>query len=235
MGFVVEVVRQGEQRPWRVLYGSGKVSRYALAAMHTLTEAFVDGMRNDGRAERRREEKTARSLKLEPEVGIVCSHAAGSGHVNFNWDDSKKNRTAPRDPRPPTPPRGHLSTPAPPTPKGLPPTPRGLSSIPAPPTPKGDPRTSRGLSSIPAPPTPQGHPPTQRGPPSTPAPPTPRTRFRCPSKVETELGQEKVQGFGAAENERPTKYCYSEEPTAYDAPSGNPGTRNPMWKSVNMA
>ena len=44
MGFVVEVIRQGEQRPWRVLYGSGKVSRYALAAMHTLTQAFFDGL-----------------------------------------------------------------------------------------------------------------------------------------------------------------------------------------------
>ena len=47
MGFVVEVVRQGEQRPWRVLYGSGKVSRYALAAMHTLTQAFFDGLLSD--------------------------------------------------------------------------------------------------------------------------------------------------------------------------------------------
>ena len=185
LGFVVEVVRQGEQRPWRVLYDSGRVSRYALAAMHTLTQAFVDGMQNDGRSDRRREEKMMRSLKLEPEVGIVCSYATDSEHVNVNWDDSKNNRTTPRDPRPPTPPRGRPSTPAPPTPKGLPRTPRGLSS--------------------------------------TLAPPTPRTKFRRPSVVETELGQI----FETADNEGPTVYGNSEAP-------GKSGTRNPMWKGVNL-
>ena len=184
LGFVVEVVR-GEHRPWRVLYDSGKVSRYAVAAMHTLTQAVVDGMQNDGRSEGRREEKMTRSLKLEPEVGIVqvSSFATHNEDINVNWDDSKNNRTTPRDPRPPTPPRGRPSTPAPPTRKGLPRTPRGLSSTPAPPTPKG-------------------LPPTKRGPPSTPAPPTPRVKFRRPSVVAMELGQ----GFDTAHNEGPTVY-----------------------------
>jgi hypothetical protein len=44
------------------------------------------------------------------------------------------------------------------------------------------------------------------------------------------------QGFDTAHNEGPTVYGNSEAPTAYDAPSGKSGTRNPgRWKARFLA